>query len=145
MIAELQTALVALLEAYNNDNDYAKQIKPYGGELRNPKNVNYTPSVYVDVAVSGNVESEDVLGELFDATLSPEIILFDENKASGKAKHTDLAKGIDWVLNALRGATLTISGVPVIVGLNIQWRVISDFYKPVAIIRPTLTINEDAA
>lgn len=143
MIAELQTRMIALLEEYNSSNAYARQIKEYGGELRNPKNVKFMPSVYVDTISSGRIVTEDNLGELYNGTFTPEIILFANNKASGAAKRDSLANGIDWVLGALKGKFIEVSGVQVKVAEEIQFRTITDYFKPVAIIRPTITIQED--
>lgn len=143
MIAELQTKLIALLEEYNATNTFARQIKEYGGELVNPKNVNFMPSVYVDTISTGRITTDDTVGEQYDGALTPEIVVFANNKASGAKKRDSLADGIDWVLDALKGKFIEVSGVPVKVAEEIQFRTLSDYYKPVAIIRLTVTILED--
>tara|TARA_Y100001935_G_scaffold253785_1_gene260942 strand:- start:155491 stop:155925 length:435 start_codon:yes stop_codon:yes gene_type:complete len=144
MIAELQTALIELFEAAHAETAYPKQIKPYGGEMKNEcRNVNHLPSLYVDVVTAGRITADDIEGLLVTGELRPEIILFDENKARGRARFGTLASGIDWVLNALKGQVVTVNDVPLAVGQDIQFRAIPDFFKPVAIITPTLTLMED--
>jgi hypothetical protein len=142
MIVELQTQLISLLTEYNTATPYAKKIKPYGGELRNPKNVNFVPSIYVDTISSGHIKTEDTLGELYDGALTPEIILFANNAESGGSRRDSLAAGLDWIIDALKGKFITVSGAQVKVAEEIQFRTITDFFKPVAIVRPTITIQE---
>ncbi len=143
MIEELQVQMIALFNQANQAANYLKKIEEYGGQLAHPEKVINTPSLYVDVATQGVIETDDILGELYTGTLAPDIFLFDHNKASGKAKKTSLAKGMDWVLDALKGKIITVNGVRVVVAKRINFRVISDYFKPVAIISPTLTIMED--
>jgi hypothetical protein len=145
MIVELQTKIIDLLKAHQGNTPFVEdeaQIKPYGGELKNPKNVNYVPAVFVDTISSGHIKTEDSLGELFDGTFTPEIILFANNAESGGARRDSIAAGLDWILDALKGQFIEVSGVQVKVAEEIQFATLTDFFKPVAIVRPTITILE---
>jgi len=144
MIQEIQTAFINRFEAVrtaSGDTDYPKSIKPYSDELSNLGKVNIYPSVYVNIAVNGVLEADDINGAIHTASIIPEIIVFEENKASKDAKYTKLAELFDWVYDALKGHIFTIEGVPVVAAKRITWRAFTETKPGYIVIMPELEVH----
>ena len=145
MIKEIQAAFITHFETVRDDSDnvkYPKVIKPYSDELNNLGKVNTTPSIYVNIAVNGVLEADDVTGAIHTASIIPEIIIFEENKASKNAKYTKLAELFDWVYDALKGVILTIDGVPVSVAQRIVWKGYTENKPGFIVLMPELEVHQ---
>ncbi|HAW80310.1 MAG: hypothetical protein CL671_03125 [Balneola sp.] len=144
MIQEIQSAFINRFEAVrtaSGDTDYPKSIKPYSDELSNLGKVNIYPSVYVNIAVNGLLEADDITGAIHTASIIPEIIVFEDNKASKNAKYTKLATLFDWVYDALKGHIFTIEGVPVIAAKRITWRAFTETKPGYIVIMPEMEVH----
>jgi hypothetical protein len=144
MIKEIQAAFITHFEAVREASEatsYPKVIKPYSDELNNLAKVNITPSIYVNIAVNGVLEADDITGAIHTASIIPEIIIFEENKASKDAKYTKLAELFDWVYDALKGQIFTIDGVPVSVAQRISWRGFTESKPGYIVIMPELEVH----
>ena len=144
MIKEIQEALIARFEAVRDaseDDKYPKVIKPYSDELNNLGKVNIYPSIYVNIAVNGVLEADDINGAIHTASIIPEIIVFEDNKASKNAKYTKLATLFDWVYDALKGHIFTIEDVPVVAAKRITWRAFTETKPGYIVIMPEMEVH----
>lgn len=146
MLKEIQEAFVTHFEAVREasaNKSYPKSIKPYSNELDNIGKVNITPSVYVNISVNGFLESDDTNGAIHTASVIPEIIVFEDNKASKNAKYTKLTELFDWVYDALKGQIFTIEGVPVVAAKRISWRAFTESKPAYIVIMPELEVHTE--
>lgn len=146
MIKEIQSAFITHFEAVrdaSDDDKYPKLIKPYSDELNNLGKVNNTPSIYVNIAVNGVLEADDITGAIHTASIIPEIIIFGDNKASKNAKYTKLATLFDWVYDALKGQIFIIDGVPVVAAKRITWRAFTETKPGYIVIMPETELHTE--
>lgn len=144
MLTEIQAAFITHFETVrdaSDDDKYPKAIKPYGGELENPGKVNVYPSIYVNTAINGVLEADDINGTIHTASIIPEIIIFEENKASKGAKYTKISKLFDWVKDSLKGQIFEIEGVPMVVAKRIVWRGFTETKPGYMVIMPELEVH----
>ncbi|MDZ7802371.1 hypothetical protein [Thiohalophilus sp.] len=78
------------------------------------------PALYVNLSNQFNLNADDIEGALLSGTFSADIILFDKNNLNQEKTYGEMAVLIDWTINALRGETITVGGVPIPVSEDIQ-------------------------
>lgn len=141
VITGIQTGLIDIFKDAKtaSPGNAPKIIRAYNGELRDPKGlVRNMPALFVDVTSDFLLTADDFGGELHSGTYSPEVILFDKNNLNKDKTYGEMAVLIDWVIAALRGATITIDGHVMPVATEIRGRYLGDIV-PAAVL--TLTIG----
>ena len=136
-VAGLQQSMIDILEAARAAGPAAdgapKVVKAYEGELGQLNQVRSLPIVLVDVASQFDIEAQGAAGSIYHGDYQPEIIVFAENRSSGKQTVSELAKVADWTISALRNKLVTIDGIPVELHRRIRGRMITDI-KPASCI-----------
>lgn len=123
LISGIQSALVTLLKNAKTatPTNAPKVIEAYGGQFENPKKlVRNMPAIYVNSSNQFSITNADIEGALLDGVFNTDIILFSKNNLNQEKTYGDMAVLIDWVIDALRGETVTVEGVPIPVAEDIQ-------------------------
>lgn len=129
VVSELQQQILTVLRDAKTagGSSYPKYIDPYEGQLRTGKSP--TPAVYVDVTGSFAMNDESSAGDggLWKGDFAPELVLFEENKASKKDNVSKIAELADWVIGAIKGKTITVNAVPIQLSDRIEGNFVSDY------------------
>ena len=123
MFSDVQTALVALLEAKRVEAESSGVaagrlaplvVKPYSGEfLRRDELVNLLPAVFVELD-DGRLEAQNLSGSDYRGELPFDVICAVLNEAGADAAYSDGVALLTWTFEALKGEQLTLpSGLPV--------------------------------
>lgn len=135
--------LTSAMDDDPGDNLPPKRVKAYEGELSRLNQVRNLPAICVDVAANFDIEAQGAGGSIYHGDYQPELILFAQNKASGKDTVTDLARLADWAITALRGKTVLIDGIPVELHRRIRGRLITDTEPASAVLTLVIGTSED--
>lgn len=141
-LSPIQQKIIEILQDKADESSDAfkpAQIDGYGGQLAGNRPVRNLPAAFVDPAQTFEMNAQDSAGEIFDGRYEPQIIIFAQNKASGADKVSDLAKVVDWVINALKGETIDVHGEIVELTRQVRGRLITDIEPASAIITLDLT------
>lgn len=141
MVAELQERILDILIAKKTAADEAvpatyspKKIAAYDGELNKLNQVRTLPAVYVDVPGEFEIEAMGSGGSLYNGDFNPDIVIFENNKASGSDKAHDLAVAVDWVIKSLKDEVIMINDAPLELSRRIRAQLFTDIEPASAIL-----------
>ena len=126
MIAELQAAVIELLEAHRASSPEwnVQRVSAYGGQTSDPKimkTVTATPQVFVDSPLSSKIKRSGPSGQLLVGEFPIDVIVFVENKVSKTASASEAAKATDWLLDATIGKFVKVGDYPALVADEIDF------------------------
>ena len=126
----LQQAFIAHFKQAKatNADGYPTMIKEYGGQLEEPDELTLLPALYVDAPSNFTVRSDDAGFELLNFDAPPELVLFTNNKSGPKENQAAITELVDWCVDELQGATLTVNDVPLSIR-EINGAIITDYPK----------------
>lgn len=137
--ASLQAAMIAVL-TQASQGVYPQAVSPYAGELRNPDQVEFLPSLYVSLRAG---ESRHLAGELRSYDEVIELIGFAKNEATREGNRSEITALKDWVVEQLADCVVSVDGSPMRLGNQISWVIVEDIYKA-AVCIVTVTVEADA-
>lgn len=123
IISGIQSELVTLFKDKKTDTptNAPDLIEAYGGQFENPKQlVDIMPALYVNSSNQFSLQADDITGQFHTGNYKVDLILFSKNHLNKERTYGDMAKHIDWVLEALRGRSITVDGIPIPVAEDIQ-------------------------
>lgn len=134
MLGELQENIISVLKAAQTKSSdfstaYPAVIRPYGGELTNPKKyITTTPAVMVEVG-HNDFEPMDTVGKDRRFNHTVEIILVTKQETGQRERRSAGTELADWALAALRGKTVYVDNQPVYLGRG-NTRTLPDLLNP---------------
>lgn len=123
IISGIQSELVTLFTDQKTEvpANAPKVIEAYGGQFENPKKlVRNMPALYVNSSNQFNLQANDITAHFHTGSYNVDVILFSKNNLNQEKTYGEMAVLIDWVLEALRGKTITVDGIPIPVAEDIQ-------------------------
>jgi hypothetical protein len=144
MLTVIQSQFISLLDG-KISGGYPKVVKSYTGALRNQqeikRQIKNTPEIHVGVR-EGSFDSKDVKGNTRDGVYTINIYAFEENRASKSANNSDGIALVQWVLDNIKGETITIGGRSVAVNRKGKLTIEDDSVPFIAIVDLEVEINE---
>lgn len=110
MIKEFRDELIVFTQG-KVSGGYPKTVKAYNGELSRLKELAIdVPAVLVHLP-EGDLVGKDALGKRVGVTHTVDFLLICVNRSGATALSDELFTLIDWMIDQLRGSTLTADGV----------------------------------
>lgn len=136
MIAELQEKIIEVLEteqlAPAGGKKYPEKIKPYEGELIDPKKHlrGVGSLVAVEVGEIPSIQHQDTTGNEVRFNASVEVIGIVRNEKGSEARRSAGAELVDFMLTALQGKKVYVGDSLVYLTLNARVSTVPDLLHP---------------